>query len=68
VIGQALCPDCYDYQGAVLFNAGLSELWRRTTDADHGNSPLSIIEIPQVLARGGVMPETTRWSWTSPPS
>jgi hypothetical protein len=31
VIGQALCADCYDYQGAVLFNAGLSELWRRTT-------------------------------------
>ena len=32
VIGQALCPDCYDYEGAVLFNAGLSELWRRTTN------------------------------------
>jgi len=29
--GQALCPDCYDYEGAVLFNAGVSELWRRTT-------------------------------------
>ena len=24
-------PDCYDYEGAVLFNAGVSELWRRTT-------------------------------------
>jgi hypothetical protein len=31
LIGQALCPDCYDYEGAVLFNAGVSELWRRTT-------------------------------------
>jgi hypothetical protein len=31
LLGQALCPDCYDYQGAVLFNAGVSELWRRTT-------------------------------------
>ena len=30
-IGQALCSDCYDYEGAVLFNAGISELWRRTT-------------------------------------
>jgi len=30
-IGQALCSDCYDYEGAVLFNAGVSELWRRTT-------------------------------------
>ena len=31
MLGQALCPDCYDYEGAVLFNAGVSELWRRTT-------------------------------------
>ncbi len=30
-LGQALCPDCYDYEAAVLFNAGVSELWRRTT-------------------------------------
>lgn len=30
-LGQALCPACYDYDGAVLFNAGVSELWRRTT-------------------------------------
>ena len=30
-ICQSLCPDCYDYEGAVLFNAGVSELWRRTT-------------------------------------
>ena len=31
MLGQALCPACYDYEGAVLFNAGVSELWRRTT-------------------------------------
>jgi hypothetical protein len=31
LLGQALCPQCYDYEGAVLFNAGVSELWRRTT-------------------------------------
>jgi hypothetical protein len=30
-LGQAICPGCYDYEGAVLFNAGVSELWRRTT-------------------------------------
>ena len=30
-LGQALCADCYDYEGAVRFNAGVSELWRRTT-------------------------------------
>jgi hypothetical protein len=38
------------------------------TDADYGNSPLSIIEIPQAFARGGVMPKTIRSGWASPPS
>ena len=31
ILGQALCPACYDYDAAVLFNATVSELWRRTT-------------------------------------
>jgi hypothetical protein len=31
VVGQALCPSCFDYEGAVLWNALASELWRRTT-------------------------------------
>lgn len=31
VLGEAICPSCYDYEQAVLFNASLSELWRRTT-------------------------------------
>jgi hypothetical protein len=30
-LGQPLCPDCYDYTGAVLFNAKAPELWRRFT-------------------------------------
>jgi hypothetical protein len=30
-VGQALCPDCYDYTGAVLFNAYVGELWKRLT-------------------------------------
>jgi hypothetical protein len=30
-LGEALCPSCYDYDAAVLFNASVSELWRRTT-------------------------------------
>lgn len=30
-IGQPLCMDCYDYVGAVLWNANASELWRRFT-------------------------------------
>ncbi len=31
LVGGPLCADCYDHEGAVLFNAGVSELWRRTT-------------------------------------
>jgi hypothetical protein len=39
-LGQALCPDCYDYTGHVLFNACAPELWRRFT-----------IYLPRQLAR-----------------
>jgi len=28
-LGRAMCPDCYDYRAAVLFNAVAGELWRR---------------------------------------
>ncbi|HUY22653.1 MAG TPA: replication initiator [Acidimicrobiales bacterium] len=31
ILGQALCPACYDYEAAVLFNLTVSELWRRTS-------------------------------------
>jgi hypothetical protein len=30
-LGQPLCPDCYDYTAAVLFNAHAGQLWRRFT-------------------------------------
>jgi hypothetical protein len=30
-LGKPLCADCYDYAGAVLFNACAPELWRRFT-------------------------------------
>jgi hypothetical protein len=30
-LGEPLCSDCYDYTGAVLFNACAPELWRRST-------------------------------------
>jgi len=30
-LGRPLCPDCYDYEAAVLFNACTGELWRRFT-------------------------------------
>ena len=32
-LGQPICPDCYDYSAAVVWNAHASELWRRTTIA-----------------------------------
>ncbi|MFF4242300.1 replication initiator [Actinomadura geliboluensis] len=30
-LGQPICPDCFDYTGAVLWNAHAPELWRRFT-------------------------------------
>jgi hypothetical protein len=29
-LGRPLCPDCYDYNAAVVWNVHSSELWRRT--------------------------------------
>jgi hypothetical protein len=39
-LGQALCPDCYDYTGHLLFNACSPDLWRRF-----------VIYLPRQLAR-----------------
>ena len=30
IIGAALCDDCFDHRGAVLWNASASKLWHRT--------------------------------------
>jgi hypothetical protein len=30
-LGDPICPDCFDYQQAVIWNAVAPELWRRTT-------------------------------------
>ena len=30
LLGQPLCPDCYDHRGQAVWNASASELWRRT--------------------------------------
>jgi hypothetical protein len=47
-LGQPLCPDCYDYESAVLFNAHAGDLWRRF-----------IIYLPRHLARlAGVTQKT----------
>jgi hypothetical protein len=39
-VGEPICPDCFDYDAAVLWNNRLGELWRRTT-----------IYVPRALAR-----------------
>jgi len=33
LLGQPICPDGFDYRGAVLWQAQTGELWRRTTIA-----------------------------------
>jgi hypothetical protein len=40
-LGEPLCPDCFDYSGAVIWNNLVGELWRRTGS----------IYLPRVLAR-----------------
>ena len=39
-LGEPLCPECFDYEQAVMWNHALGELWRRTT-----------IYLPRALAR-----------------
>jgi len=31
ILGEPVCADCFDYDGAVVWNALAPELWRRTT-------------------------------------
>jgi hypothetical protein len=40
-LGEPLCRDCFDHEGAVLWNNALGELWRRTVP----------VYLPRVLAR-----------------
>jgi hypothetical protein len=40
LVGAPLCPDCYDYPGAVVWQANLGKLWQRFT-----------IYLPRLLAR-----------------
>jgi hypothetical protein len=39
-LGEPLCPECFDYEGAVIWNNLLGELWRYTT-----------IYLPRTLAK-----------------
>jgi hypothetical protein len=63
-LGRPLCPDCYDYSGAVVWNAHAPELWRRTTiairrhlakaakAAGTGTVRLSYAKVAEFQARG----------------
>jgi hypothetical protein len=62
-LGRPLCPDCYDYPAAVVWNAHAPELWRRTTIAirrrlnrlarDHGTRiRMSYAKVAEFQARG----------------
>jgi len=62
-LGRPLCPDCYDYHAAVVWNAHAPELWRRTTIAlrrrldrlarDHGTRvKLSYAKVAEFQRRG----------------
>ena len=47
-VGSPICPDCFDYRSAVVWNALAGELWRRTT-----------IAARRSLARAASIPATT---------
>ena len=63
-LGRPLCPDCYDYYAAVVWNAHAPELWRRTTiairrqlaraakAAGAGKVQLSYAKVAEFQARG----------------
>ena len=63
-LGRPLCPDCYDYDAAVIWNAHAPELWRRTTIAirrrlarlgrarQPGKVQLSYAKVAEFQARG----------------
>ena len=61
-LGKPLCPDCYDYRHAVVWNAHAPELWRRTTitlrrlleRATGSRVHLSYAKVAEFQARGVV--------------
>jgi hypothetical protein len=62
-LGRPICGDCYDYDGAVVWNAHVPELWRRTTiairrrldqlaKAQHCQVRMSYAKVAEFQARG----------------
>lgn len=50
-LGQPLCPDCFDYRQAVLWNALATELWRRTAIATNRALAVQAGLTPAALSR-----------------
>jgi hypothetical protein len=59
LVGQALCPECFDYAGAVVWNALMGELWRRTTIA-LGRQLASLAGVPRSHLRDHVRVSYTK--------
>ncbi len=68
-LGRPMCPDCYDYQAAVLFNFYAGDLWRRfvtylprhlarlagiTQKTLHAQVRLRFVKVAEYQARGVV--------------
>jgi hypothetical protein len=68
-LGQPMCPDCYDYTSAVLFNAYAGDLWRRfvtylprrlarlagvTQNMLHDQLSIRFVKVAEYQARGVV--------------
>jgi hypothetical protein len=68
-LGQPMCPDCYQYESAVLFNAYAARLWRRfvtylprhlarlagvTQKTLHGQVRIRFVKVSEYQARGVV--------------
>jgi hypothetical protein len=50
LVSTPLCPDCYDYEAAILHNAHTPELWRRTTIYLH-RQLAAVLELTQAETR-----------------
>ena len=59
-LGKPLCPDCYDYQEAVVWNAHAPELWRRTVISIRRH----LAKLAQAMACGSSSP-MPRWPSSS---
>ena len=64
VVGEPLCPECFDYPGAVLWNAHVSALWARTCHRLYRevarsagvSTPSAALIRPALLHQGGRVP------------